>query len=551
VGLILAFALVIYLSTYVHYRADLTEENRYSLTGSTEGLLESLDTTVVIDVFLTGELSSGLRKVRSSVDETIAQYRDLAGGQVEVNYIDPFDIEDDSLKVQFVDSLKRYGLNPFTQVAQEKKGTEQTQRLVIPGALVTSRNGTYPVNFLTGVSNPDEQSYYNNIESLLEYKFSNAIEKVTRTSVPLIAYALGNGQSLGYDAIEVLNMMTREYRLDTVNLKNVPYVHEDYKCLVILQPREKFTEDDKFKIDQYLMHGGTVFFAGDIVDASLDSLTIKGSCLAYDKGLDLTDLFFRYGVRVNPDVIQDFQATETTMVVGEAGGQPQMGNVKWTYWPVVTGGNHPVSKNLDPVMIKYGSSIDTVKAEGSRKQILLATSANAKRIKVPTIISFNNAKEIDINSFTEANIPVAVLVENQFKSFFANRLTQQRIDSFNSSGSNFLAASTGRPRLIVVSDGDAFLNEITQRGPLPVGMNKWVQFTFSNKDFFRNCLDYLVGTSGIFESRSKSFTLRLLDEEKVDSEKNKWQFINIGLPVVLILLLGLLLQWRRKRKYAA
>lgn len=550
--LIAAFAAVIYIGSYIRLKVDLTEEKRYSLTESTERLLDDLDTTVQIDVYLTGDLSAGLRRVRTSVDETLDQYRDIAKGNIRVRYVDPFETEDDSAQALLIDSLSRYGITPFTQVAQEKKGSEQTQRLVMPGALVRSRNGMFPVNFLKGVNNADEQTYYTNIESLLEYKFSNAIEKATRLHTPLIAYALGNGQSLGYDVIEAITSLASDYRLDTVNLKNVPFVPNDYKCLIILQPKEKFTEEDKLKIDQYLMHGGTVFLATDVVDAAIDSLQLKGECVAFDKGLDLTDLLFRYGIRINPDLVQDYQSTEMPIVVGESGGKPQMQNLKWPYFPLVTGKNHPVSKNMDPVFIKYGSSIDTVQSEGVGKTVLLSTSENGRIISSPTIISFNSLQYAeDPSAFNKPHVPVAVLAEGTFRSLFANRLPKQKADSLKAVGYDFLQNSNANAKLIVVSDGDAFLNEITPKGPLPIGMNKFIGYTFANKDFLQNSIDFLAGSSGIFESRNKTYTVRLLDQEKVETERSKWQFINIGLPIVIVLLVGLLLQWLRKRKYAA
>lgn len=550
--LMAVFAAVIYIGSFVRLRVDLTEENRYSLTESTEQLLNGLDTIVQIDVYLTGELSSGLRKVRTGVDETLEQYRDIAKGKIRIQYVDPFAVEDDSAQAMIMDSLNRYGITPFTQVAQEKKGAEQSQRLVMPGALVRSRNGVFPVSFLKGVNNADEQTYYTNIESLLEYKFSNAINKATRLNTPLIAYALGNGQSLGYDAIEAITSLASDYRLDTVNLKNVPFVDNDYKCLIILQPKEKFTDDDKLKIDQYLMHGGTVFLATDVVTAAIDSLRIKGECVAFDKGLDLTDLLFRYGIRINPDIVQDYQATEMPIVVGNSGNQPQMQNLKWPYYPLVTGRNHPISKNMDPVFIQYGSSIDTVQAEGVKKSILLSTSANGKIISSPAIISFNSLRYAeDITAFNKPNIPVAVAAEGTFKSLFANRLSRAKADSLKAAGYEYLPAAKAGAKLIVVSDGNAFLNEVTERGPVPVGMNRFIGYTFANKDFLQNSIDYLASGSGIFESRNKTFTVRLLDQQKVESQRSTWQFINIGLPIVTVLLIGLLLQWLRKRKYAA
>ena len=551
--LIAVFIAVIYMSTFVSYRLDLTAEKRFSLTNSSQKLLKNLDTDVTIDVYLTGNLTSGLRKVSNSVDESLQQYRSLANGKISINYIDPFAIKDDSLKAQILDSLKRYGLTPFTQVAQEKKGAEQSQRNVIPGALVISSNGTYPINFLKGAGNSSEETYYNNIESLLEYKFSSAIEKVTRKTIPRIAYAIGNGEPLGLEASEAIISLANDYKLDSLNLKTNTSIAQNIECLVLLQPTTVFTETDKFKIDQYLLHGGTILLATDVLTASLDSLNIKSQTVAFDKGLDIYDLLFKYGVRINPDLVQDYQSTDISLVVGSAGGKPQSQLLKWPYYPLVSGNNgHPISKNLDPIFCKYVNSIDTVKAVGITKTILLATSENGKKIGTPAIISFASLKYADdAKEFTEPNIPVAVLLEGKFKSLFANRLSAAKTDSLQKANTAFLPIANKNGKIIVISDGDMFLNELSQKGPLPIGLNKYTNYTFANKDFLLNCMDYLVGKNGIFESRNKDFTLRLLNKEKVEADYTKWQLINIAGPIILVLTIGVLLQWIRRRKYAA
>lgn len=551
-ALLIVFIGIVYASLFVSYRIDLTAEKRFSLTNSTQKLIANLDAPITIDVYLSGKLASGLRKVSNSVDESLQQYRSLAKGNISINYIDLFAIADDSLQAQMLDSLKNYGLTPFTQVVQEKKGEEQSQRNVIPGALVTSVNGTYPVNFLKGAGNSSEEAYYNNIESLLEYKFSSAIEKVTRQTIPRIAYAIGNGEPLGYEASEAIISLANDYKLDSLNLKTVPKISEAIECLILLQPTTVFTEADKFKIDQYLLHGGTILLATDVLSASLDSLNSKAQTIAFDKGLDIYDLLFKYGIRINPDLVQDYQATDISLVVGTAGDKPQNQLLKWPYYPLLSGNNlHPISKNLDPVFGKYVNSIDTVKAAGIIKTILLSTSQNGKKIGTPAIISFASLKYADdVKEFAEPNIPVAVLAEGKFKSLFANRLSATTIDSLQKANTAFLPIANNAGKLIVISDGDLFLNELTQKGPLPIGLNKYTNYTFANKDFLMNCMDYLVGKNGIFESRNKDFTLRLLNKEKVEADYTKWQLINIIGPIILVILIGFLLQWVRKNKYA-
>lgn len=546
----LAFCGIALASAFIHYRADLTNEKRFTFSASSKKLVEGLNHPVYVDVFLTGDLTSGLKKVRNAVDAALAQYRSLSGGNIIVRYTDVFKMENEEEQRLLIDSLSRFGLSPLTQVAQEKKGSVQSQRLVIPGALVQSVNGVYPVNFLAGVNTSDENSYYNNVESLLEYKFSSAIDKVTRDSVPHIAYLTGNGQPLFDGAFELLTTLASENSVDTFNIKTSDFIPEKYSAVIILQPTQTFSDADKLKIDQYLIHGGNVLLATDILEAPLDSLKIQGSALAFDNGLELTDLLFKYGVRINPNLVLDYQNTDIPQVVGEAGGKPQIQLLSWPYYPLVQGTNHPVSKNLDPVFLKYASSIDTVKTAGATKAVLLTTSAHGKIVASPSIISFNAMQYADdVNAFTQPYVPLAVLSEGNFQSLFANRISAEQVAVWANQGYTFSRSSVKPGKLITIADGDIFLNELSQKGMVPMGTNQYVEYTFANKQFLLNCIDYMCSNTGIFESRSKNFTLRLLDAAKIETEKQKWQWINIGVPIALVAVFGIIFLQLKKRKY--
>ncbi len=546
----LAFCGIALASAFIHYRADLTNEKRFTFSASSKKLVEGLNHPVYVDVFLTGDLTSGLKKVRNAVDAALAQYRSLSGGNIIVRYTDVFKMENEEEQRLLIDSLSRFGLSPLTQVAQEKKGSVQSQRLVIPGALVQSVNGVYPVNFLAGVNTSDENSYYNNVESLLEYKFSSAIDKVTRDSVPHIAYLTGNGQPLFDGAFELLTTLASENSVDTFNIKTSDFIPEKYSAVIILQPTQTFSDADKLKIDQYLIHGGNVLLATDILEAPLDSLKIQGSALAFDNGLELTDLLFKYGVRINPNLVLDYQNTDIPQVVGEAGGKPQIQLLSWPYYPLVQGTNHPVSKNLDPVFLKYASSIDTVKTAGATKAVLLTTSAHGKIVASPSIISFNAMQYADdVNAFTQPHVPLAVLSEGNFQSLFANRISAEQVAVWANQGYTFSRLSVKPGKLITIADGDIFLNELSQKGMVPMGTNQYVEYTFANKQFLLNCIDYMCSNTGIFESRSKNFTLRLLDAAKIETEKQKWQWINIGVPITLVAVFGIIFLQLKKRKY--
>ncbi|HEY4207453.1 MAG TPA: gliding motility-associated ABC transporter substrate-binding protein GldG, partial [Puia sp.] len=284
-----------------------------------------------------------------------------------------------------------------------------------------------------------------------------------------------------------------------------------------------------------------------------DSLKMDRETVAYDRELDLDDLFFKYGVRINPDLVLDMQCASLNMVVGMNGDKPQFELLPWPYYPLLNGSlTHPISKNLDPVYAKFANSIDTVVAKGIRKTVLLQSSANSRTEGTPAIITFESVKVAnDPKAFTQHNIPVAMLLEGKFQSLYANRVSTALADSLaNVYKQPFLASAEKPGRVIVMADADIVMNDLSQRGPLPMGYNKDISYQFANQDFVENCFDYLVNPSGVLETRAKDYTLRLLDPAKVEKDRNFWQFINIGLPILLVILGGYLYQFLRKRKYA-
>jgi len=301
------------------------------------------------------------------------------------------------------------------------------------------------------------------------------------------------------------------------------------------------------------MHGGRIIWAIDELHAEKDSLSLNQQTIAYDRGLDLEDLFFKYGVRVNQDLIEDKQCASLRIGVGKQGDKEQFENLDWPYFPLLNGSlTHPISKNLDPVYSQFANSIDTVKAPGIQKTVLLHSSANSRTVSTPALISFEVLKyKEDPRYFNVSNIPVAMLLEGKFHSLFANRVSAAVTDSLaNVYHQPFLPEADASARVIVCSDADIFLNELTQRGPLPLGFSRDNNYTFANRDFIENSLEYMVNPSRILETRSKDFTLRLLDTVKVDRDRTTWQFINIGLPLILVVLGGYIYQLVRRRKYS-
>lgn len=553
--LIVLLVLVNLLAGHFHYRIDLTQEKRYTLSNPTRTLLEKLDDDVEVDFFLAGDLKAGIRQLSKSTQELLQEFNEYCDGKIRVRTFDPLTTLDDSAKTGFLDSLRKMGIQPMTQVAQSKKG-EQSQRIVIPGAILKYKNNIFPVNLLKGVQvgregQPEEQ-LYTNAETLLEYKFGSAIDKITRRQAPAIGYVMGNGEPLDFSVYGLIQGLRANYRFGVLRLDSVPLIPLQYDALVIVKPTEKFTDREKLALDQYVMHGGKLIWAIDQLHAEMDSLREDHEVIAYDRGLELEDLFFRYGVRINQDLVEDMQCASLNLVVGMQGDKPQIQMLPWPYFPLLNGSlTHPISKNLDPVYSKFANSLDTVKAPGIEKTVILQTSDNGRTISTPALISFESVKQAsDRLVFNKPHIPVAYLLEGKFNSLFANRIGTAVADSLaNYYKQPFLPAAQTSTGVIVIGDADIVMNEVSRQGPLPLGFNKDNSYTFANEDFIQNCIEYLVNPSRILETRSKDFTLRLLDPAKVEVGRPFWQFINIVLPLLLVIAGGYGYQVFRKRKY--
>lgn len=543
------------LAAQLHYRLDLTQEKRFTLSNPTRNLLGNLDDQVSIDLFLKGDLKAGARKLAQSTGELLSSFKEYSGGRVQFRFTDPLVELNDSDKAVFFDSLQRLGIQPKTELVQSKKGEEQTQRTIIPGAIVKYKGRIFPVDLLKGVSQTDEADLYNNAEALLEFKFANAIDKITQKTVPLVGYVSGNGEPLDFRVYDLIqNTLKRDYALKIFPLDNdsLPLVPSIFKALIIVGPTKKFTDREKLKLDQYTMHGGSIVWMIDDLTAGMDSLRADRETLVYDRGLGLEDLFFKYGVRVNQDLVEDLQCAPINLVVGMQGDKPQLALVNCPYFPLLQGSlTHPISKNLDPVLSKFAGSIDTVRADGIRKTVLLQSSANARVIGTPVMVSLEELKtKPDPAQYNRSNIPVSILLEGRFNSLFANRISSAMVDTLaNVYHQPFLARGEQEAKIIVCADADIAMNEVTPKGPLPLGMDKDIQYTFANQTFIGNSLDWLVDPSGILETRAKDYTLRLLDPKKVEEDRTFWQFANIVAPILLVIAGGYIYQLRRKRKY--
>lgn len=548
-SVILLIAGVNLLASIFHYRLDLTAEKRYTLSEPTLHLLHQPDDQVTITVFLSGEMPAGFKKLAKSTQELLQEFKENAKANIQYRFERPGAGMEAEAKAVFLDSLQRLGLNPTNVKAQTKEGEGQEERLVYPGALVQYKGRVTAIDLLQGQSAVDGINSLNNAEALLEYKFARAITKLISEKKPTIAYATGNGEPIDGRTYDLVQTLQKDYRFFTFDLNQQQAVPSDLDVLLITKPTDPFTEKEKLKIDQYIMHGGKVIWMIDRLYAEMDSLQrAQNEFIAFDRGLNLDDILFKYGVRINPDLVQSLNSDKFGMVVGSMGGKPQMELLPWPYFPLLQNNSgHPIAKNLDYITTEFPHSIDTVEAEGIRKTILLTTAPESRILNTPAKVMIQSIKtEEDLSKFNQGNIPVAVLLEGKFSSLYTNRLSPTAKDSLH-----FLPADTADNKMIIIADGDIALNTVSQNeGPLPMGMNRFTQYQYANREFVMNCLEYLTDNSGILEARSKDYTLRLLDKKKIAEQKTTWQLVNIIAPLLLVILFGLTYQAIRKKKYA-
>ena len=554
--LALVFIATTWLISLAHYRLDLTKEKRYSLSNTTKTLLKNLDGKVEVEVFLTGDLSAGFKKLSIASEELLNEFKEYGTTNFQYRFTRPGAGLPDSLRFKTYDSLAQLGIKPFNNQVTSKQGAETTERWIFPAAIVRFNDSLQiPIDLMSGKSGADEETTLNHSEALLEFKIADAINKLTRKAVPVVAYAAGNGEPLNPTVRDLFETMRTNYRFGVIDVNSGRLDADTIAALMIVKPSKPFTEIEKLKIDQYIMHGGNVIWFIDKLYAEMDSLLrVQTDFIAFDKNLNLDDQLFKYGIRINNDLLQDIKSAKQPLVVGQLGGQPQIERLPFPYYPLVSSpSTNPIAKNLDDVLTIFPSSIDTVKSQGIQKTILLASDTNSRAISSPAMVSLQSVKtEDDLRTFTRSYVPVAVLLEGKFSSLYANRFTEDLKDSLQLfSPYPFTPTAIKAARQIVVSDADLVTNVVTQsQGPLPMGMQQYENYQFANKEFLLNALDYLVNNNGLLETRSKDFTLRLLDKQKITEQKTMWQVINIGVPILLVMLFGWLYQLKRKRDFA-
>lgn len=528
-----------------YLQLDLTHDKRYTLHDKTKNMLMELESPVMVRIFLTGdELPADYKRLSASTENILRTFRDISGNKVDYVFVDPTLLDTNGIR-----KMNEYGIYtiPVT-VTKGKKGTKQIP--VAPFVLVESKNGGIPValqNFGNIHLTPKD---INQAEILLEYNIANAIRKANKTYVDTVLYLVGNDQSSGPEVYRMATQTSLDYVFLVDTLQSMPSIPEKYKVVIINKPRKAFSESDKYKLDQYLMMGGNLLFNLEMTSASFDSFKVNSSFTALPIELNLSDLLFTYGVRVNQDIVSDLDKCEGIPVQNSEVQNAESSMLPFRYLPLAEpGSEHPIVRYLNNTLIKYGSSIDFVNEQTSiKKTVLLQTSKYSRIESVPKLFELNTLFiEPMRSSFDKSNLKLGVLAEGKFTSLYNQRLPEE-LSAYSSS---LIKESQKESRIVIFSDGDIFENEISERyGPMEMGAYIYSPIIYENGNLLSNTLEYLSDTANLLDARSKDYEPSLLDRKRIQNESTVWQSVNIGVPVIIVILFGLIFTFNRRNKYS-
>ena len=519
-------------------RFDLTQDQRYTLSETTKTILSKVDKPLFITVYLEGDFPSEFKRLQV---ETLQYLEELAAknSNIIINFENPDEQREDLIK---------RGMMP-SQLTVEEDG-KLSEAIIFPWAEINFGDQTKTISLLpTAIVASQEEQLQKAIENL-EYNFSNAISSVTQKEQKTIAFLSGNGQLADIYLISFLSKVSKKYKLAKFTLDSV--VKNPQKTLqelnafdlaIIAKPTQKFTSEEKFTLDQFIVNGGKTLWMIDNVQADQDSLMATGKMLAYPRDLDLTDLLFSYGIRINTTLIKDLYAAKIALATGKVGNQTQFQNLDWFYHPLVSGNpNNAITKNIAPVRLQFANQIDTLK-NNIKKTPLLMSSPLTQKLGTPTIIELQSIADEPLEQeYVSGNQLFAVLLEGNFKSAYKNRIKPFETSLFKENASN--------NKMIVISDGDIAKNQVLKGKPTDLSRDKWTNEEFGNKDFLLNSVDYLLDDTGLIELRNKTLKISVLDKQKAYKERAFWQFLNVAFPLVLLFTFGFIFNYLRKRKYS-
>ncbi|RKD91127.1 gliding motility-associated ABC transporter substrate-binding protein GldG [Mangrovibacterium diazotrophicum] len=549
-GFLVAVVIVVmFIGSAWFFRIDLTTEKRYSLSTVSKTLLEKLDAPIKVDLYLAGDLPPGFRQLQRAVEEKVQDMDAWADFRIQSVRKDPYDISNNDERNKLFNQLVNLGLQPTDLRQNKEEGT--VTKLIFPGAVLRYRDQLVGINLLKNNPSLSADENLNNSIETLEFELMNAIRQVEQGDKEEVAFLSGQDELGDPETWDIRQGLSENYTVVDRTAEQLFQNDTLPKALIIADPSKAFGEQEKFYIDQYLMRGGNLLWLFDPVQVSLDSLSRGETTIAFPRDLNLMDQLFKYGVRVNPDLLQDVECVLIPVNTSPVASQPKFTPAPWYYSPLLTPAeDNVISRNLNRLKSEFVSSIDTVgKNPEIRKSVILHTSAYSRKIGTPEQISLQSINDPPAQElFHMSNIPVGVLLEGSFPSVFSNRMTRE----FNPLGIDVLDKSEPAKQ-IVLADGSLIANKVSRRNgqvrTQPLGYDEYSQQTFGNKAFLLNAVNYLCDNSGIMELRSRVFKIRLLDKVRLREEKTFWQVLNVVLPLLIIVVFGLVFHFVRIRKY--
>lgn len=538
--------LLFLLGQFVRFRIDLTEEKRFSVHPATEELLKNLDRPLHVDILLTGEnLPGGMRRLQKSIEETVRTFNAYSPENITFSYFDPLEVVD-SLQEGFIYDLVDYGINPMNLTVARNSG--QQAQLIFPGILVADDEFETGALILKGERGMSEDQILNTSIENLEFELSNAIRKLVNPEKGAIAMIIGHGElseDEGYGIVEALDGQNEVFKVPLDQARSIQDL-TNFGTIFIVGPRQTYTDRELYLLDQYVMQGGNLVVAAEGVDVDLAHAGGEGT-FSFPLENELDRLLFRYGVRINKDLIQDLNFSYIPVMGGNYGNQEQLVPLPWPfYFNAGRVTSHPITKALDQVNFRFVSSLDTVKADGVIKTPLIFGSENEKILPAPARVAFSDMELAPkVEEFTLRNLPLAYLLEGEFTSLFKNRFIP---DGF--SKEDFTESGNGK--VVVFGDGSVFQSQQSLQGnqPLTLGEDPFAQTTYANKQLLQNLVQFLNNPEGIIASRTRSLQIRPLNKVKISQQKTFWQGVNVVLPILIISLLGGIILYLRKRRYS-
>ncbi len=551
--LIIIIVLLNVISLYLSFRWDLTAEKRFTLNNTTKKILSDVDDVIYLKVYLDGEMPPGFKRLQNSLIEMLDEFRVYAKDNLQYEFINLDKVKNKKEKNSIYKQLYQQGLDPINVYNKDNKGTN-TQQILFPGAIMSFKNKEIPINFLDQSIDKTPEENLNNSVQDLEYNLINSLHKIETKHAKTIAFIEGHGEWAADDVADLMITLSQNYDIKRVTINKQLKALDTYDAIVIAHPDSIFNKYDLFIIDQYIMKGGKVLWVVDGTTATMDSLSFKNTTIALDKidNNNIGKMLFHYGIRVNANLIQDLQCAYIPVNIAVASTPPRFEPRPWYYSPLTVPVNsNPISRNLNLIKGEFTSSIDTVGDDHNiKKTILITTSKYARLVNAPVQVDLAIVdKKPDANLFNLQYVPVAALVEGQFRSFFEYHLEPE----FENNKLIHFIKKSKPTKMIVVGDADMIRNQTRKVKnkivPYPLGFDRYSGQTYGNKNFFLNAINYLLDDDGLINTRSREIKLRMLDKTYIDNHYSLIKMLNLVLPLIIIAIFGIFYFFLTRRKF--